>query len=87
MFTEVLVYILGMSNRFVAVICSFVRSITMDDWSQAQLAMMENGGNANAKEFFLSHGETDFANIKGLFNTDTGMCIITFHFVMHSCII
>ena len=35
---------------------SFVRSIAMDSWSDAQLAIMKTGGNDKMHEFFNKHG-------------------------------
>ena len=41
-------------HRSLGVHLSFVRSITMDRWSQDQLLRMEKGGNAKCREFFES---------------------------------
>jgi ADP-ribosylation factor GTPase-activating protein 1 len=35
---------------------SFVRSVTMDSWTDKQLALMKAGGNQNCKEFLSKHG-------------------------------
>ena len=43
-------------HRGLGVHLSFVRSITMDHWTEDQLRMMDLGGNARLGEFFTSHG-------------------------------
>ena len=43
----------------------FVRSIVMDDWSQAEVLSMLEGGNAQLHEFFERHSlcaDSDLAN-------------------------
>jgi hypothetical protein len=35
---------------------SFVRSITMDSWSDAQIQKMKKGGNQQCKDFLTKHG-------------------------------
>jgi len=42
-------------HRGFGVNVSFVRSVTMDSWSDLQLAMMKNGGNAKLRAFFESY--------------------------------
>lgn len=37
---------------------SFVRSITMDSWSEKQIKMMRSGGNQKLIDWFESHGVT-----------------------------
>ena len=37
---------------------SFVRSLTMDTWTEPQLRVMEAGGNARAREFLQHHDVT-----------------------------
>ncbi|CAN0585079.1 unnamed protein product, partial [Laminaria digitata] len=39
-------------------VCSFVRSITMDSWSEKQIKMMRAGGNQKLQDWFSSHGVT-----------------------------
>jgi len=38
---------------------TFVRSIDLDEWTQRQIDAMRLGGNANARNYFRSHGLTD----------------------------
>jgi ADP-ribosylation factor GTPase-activating protein 2/3 len=38
---------------------TFVRSLDLDEWTQRQIDAMSLGGNANARQFFRSHGLTD----------------------------
>jgi ADP-ribosylation factor GTPase-activating protein 2/3 len=38
---------------------TFVRSLDLDEWTQRQLDAMRLGGNANARQYFRSHGLTD----------------------------
>ena len=38
---------------------TFVRSVDLDEWTQRQIDAMKLGGNANARQFFRSHGLTD----------------------------
>ena len=40
---------------------SFVRSVTMDSWTDAQIAKMKKGGNQACKDFLKKHG-IDFEN-------------------------
>jgi ADP-ribosylation factor GTPase-activating protein 1 len=42
-------------HRSLGVHHSFVRSVTMDKWTEEQVLRMDNGGNAKALEFFKSH--------------------------------
>ncbi|EGF76111.1 hypothetical protein BATDEDRAFT_93026 [Batrachochytrium dendrobatidis JAM81] len=42
-------------HRSLGVHLSFVRSVTMDKWSEDQAKRMEMGGNKNAMDFFRSH--------------------------------
>jgi ADP-ribosylation factor GTPase-activating protein 1 len=42
-------------HRGFGVNVSFVRSINMDSWSDLQLALMRNGGNARLREFFENY--------------------------------
>ncbi|KAJ1548034.1 ADP-ribosylation factor GTPase-activating protein 1, partial [Cladochytrium tenue] len=45
----------GLSPSYKGVHISFVRSVTMDRWSDDQIKRMRVGGNAKALEFFKSH--------------------------------
>src|SRR5438046_5712816 len=47
-------------HRSLGVHISFVRSITMDGWSNEQLTHMAKGGNARAREFFENKFGTAF---------------------------
>jgi len=55
-------------HRGLGVHLSFVRSLTMDTWSDKQLSMMEAGGNTKTKEFFRKYGVAD-ASIRDKYNT------------------
>jgi hypothetical protein len=41
---------------------TFVRSVDLDEWTQRQMDAMRLGGNANAQQFFRSHGLTDLTH-------------------------
>jgi ADP-ribosylation factor GTPase-activating protein 2/3 len=47
------------THRNMGVHTTFVRSVDLDEWTQRQIDSMRLGGNANAKEYFRSHGLTD----------------------------
>ncbi|GAA5958569.1 hypothetical protein JCM21900_003982 [Sporobolomyces salmonicolor] len=44
-------------HRSLGVHLSFVRSLTMDKWTQAQMQRMLKGGNQKAREFFEANGQ------------------------------
>ncbi|KAJ9440026.1 putative ADP-ribosylation factor GTPase-activating protein AGD6 [Diplonema papillatum] len=43
-------------HRSLGVHISFVRSLTMDEWTPDQLRRLQVGGNEKATEFFIDHG-------------------------------
>jgi len=47
------------THRNMGVHVSFVRSIDLDEWTQAQIDAMKIGGNKNAREYFRKHGLKD----------------------------
>jgi len=47
------------THRSMGVHTTFVRSVDLDEWTQRQIDAMRLGGNANARQFFRSHGMTD----------------------------
>lgn len=47
------------THRSMGVHTTFVRSVDLDEWTQRQIDAMRLGGNANARQFFRSHGLTD----------------------------
>jgi hypothetical protein len=55
-------------HRGLGVHLSFVRSLTMDSWTDKQLSMMQAGGNGKARAFFRTHG-IDGMGIKEKYNT------------------
>ena len=48
-------------HRSLGVHLSFVRSVTMDSWSAAQMKMMQLGGNKALIDFFKKHGVNDLS--------------------------
>eukprot|EP01113_Clastostelium_recurvatum_P004195 TRINITY_DN1184_c0_g1_i4.p1 TRINITY_DN1184_c0_g1~~TRINITY_DN1184_c0_g1_i4.p1 ORF type:complete len:625 (-),score=130.97 TRINITY_DN1184_c0_g1_i4:53-1927(-) len=55
-------------HRSLGVHLSFVRSLTMDTWSDVQLAKMKVGGNTKARAFFRQH-DLDGVSIRDKYNT------------------
>lgn len=51
-------------HRGLGVHISFVRSVTMDDWSEKQLQMMIHGGNDKLKQFFKAQGFPEGIDIR-----------------------
>jgi hypothetical protein len=47
------------THRSMGVHTTFVRSLDLDEWTQRQIDAMRLGGNANARQFFRSHGLKD----------------------------
>mmetsp|Transcript_14390 Transcript_14390/g.25775 ORF Transcript_14390/g.25775 Transcript_14390/m.25775 type:complete len:441 (+) Transcript_14390:192-1514(+) len=56
-------------HRGLGVHISFVRSITMDSWSDKQIKTMRLGGNQNLLEWFASKGVSPSASIKEKYHT------------------
>jgi hypothetical protein len=59
-------------HRGFGVRVSFVRSVTMDTWSDLQLIMMKNGGNAKLRGFFESYGVPKDSPIDFKYKTKAG---------------
>lgn len=58
-------------HRSLGVHISFVRSLTMDSWSDKQMAMMRAGGNHKFKEFLKAHGISLTQSIKDKYSNKT----------------
>lgn len=56
-------------HRGLGVHISFVRSVTMDSWSDVQLASMRAGGNAQLRSWFDAQGVSNGASIKEKYHT------------------
>lgn len=56
-------------HRGLGVHLSFVRSVTMDAWSQDQLKKMQLGGNDKLNSFLKLYGVEKFTDIKDKYNT------------------
>lgn len=60
------------THRSLGVHLSFVRSLTMDKWTQPQIKRMLSGGNQKAREFFEANGEKwKQENLNEKYNTHT----------------
>lgn len=57
-------------HRGLGVHISFVRSVTMDSWSEIQLKKMESGGNENLNRFLSSYGIPKETDIVTKYNTN-----------------
>ncbi|GAB2295742.1 Probable ADP-ribosylation factor GTPase-activating protein agd6 [Dionaea muscipula] len=57
-------------HRGLGVHISFVRSVTMDSWSEIQLKKMESGGNENLNAFLARYGVTKDTDIVAKYNTN-----------------
>ncbi|KAL5716640.1 ADP-ribosylation factor GTPase-activating protein agd7 [Ranunculus cassubicifolius] len=57
-------------HRGLGVHISFVRSVTMDSWSEIQLKKMEAGGNDNLNSFFSNYGIPKLTDIVAKYNTN-----------------
>ncbi|KAK1321360.1 putative ADP-ribosylation factor GTPase-activating protein AGD6 [Acorus calamus] len=57
-------------HRGLGVHISFVRSVTMDSWSEIQLKKMESGGNDRLNSFFRSYGVPKETDIVAKYNTN-----------------
>jgi len=56
-------------HRGLGVHVSMVRSITLDMWTEKQLKLIEEGGNAKLKAFFQTYELNDVYDIKVKYNT------------------
>ena len=59
----------ALQHRGLGVHISFVRSVTMDSWSDAQIAMMKRGGNSRLREWFSERGVPNQMRIAAKYNT------------------
>lgn len=57
-------------HRGLGVHISFVRSVTMDSWSEIQLKKMEAGGNEKLNAFFAQYGVSKETDIVAKYNTN-----------------
>ncbi|XP_024984547.1 probable ADP-ribosylation factor GTPase-activating protein AGD6 [Cynara cardunculus var. scolymus] len=57
-------------HRGLGVHISFVRSVTMDSWSEIQLRKMESGGNENLNNFLSKYGIPKETDIVSKYNTN-----------------
>ena len=56
-------------HRGLGVHVSMVRSITLDMWTEKQLKLIEEGGNAKLKAFFQTYDLNEVYDIKVKYNT------------------
>lgn len=57
-------------HRGLGVHISFVRSVTMDSWSEIQLKKMESGGNDQLNQFLARYGVPKETDIVAKYNTN-----------------
>jgi len=60
-------------HRGFGVNVSFVRSVNMDSWSDLQLSMMRNGGNAKLRQFFANYNIPSDKPIDFKYRTKAGV--------------
>lgn len=56
-------------HRSLGVHVSFVRSVSMDSWSERQISMMRTGGNSKCNAFLGQHGVTKETSIATKYNS------------------
>jgi ADP-ribosylation factor GTPase-activating protein 2/3 len=62
-------------HRRLGVHLSFVRSIDMDEWTEEQLKLMYEGGNAEARKFFKQYGVHEITSVRSF----TSVCLLARH--------
>ncbi len=56
-------------HRGLGVHISFVRSITMDSWTEKQMGLMKAGGNEELRQWFNQHGVNNSGSIAEKYNS------------------